>query len=495
MEKKNETRWFKYMKATLFILMLGFITLLPVKASAAEGDTVYKDGIYCYRIVNEEKKEATLIGLESNQTLKELSIPGSVLIKGSEYRVAAMDIDSTYNKEEYQTFYQGIAKLSFAVNYTGTLSISPGEFKNLNTIEFLGKSVPKEISVSISNRLFQSNILFIVPEGMEAAYSKVIHEVMSYYVWSDLYENEIDLIPTITTPGVKDIENGCFSIDGLIYQVTSSAKGKTGSVQLIGVTDMLDYSYLELPEEVTNNGYTYKLTKLCKFGLIACGATAVKVPDSVTEMESSVFDKKLELLFLSKNCKTIPSYLISDENLESKLRFVYIPEGVTTISNQAFFNSSDNENSVILPTTIKSLGNNSLNGFDLVTFLNKKPIKNISKAIKKGTTVKVNKASVTAYKAVLGSKAKVIKAKSVVKSTGLSINKNSLQLGTNETFKLTGTLTKGSNETVYWFCSNLDVIKLSSNGTINTKKAGTAYVIAYTRTSGLFEAVKVTVTD
>ena len=330
---------------------------------------------------------------------------------------------------------------------------------------------------------------------MEAAYSKVIHEYMNYGVWSDLHEKTIDLTPTIAAAETSDIEYGCFSMDGLIYQVISSAKGKTGAVQLIGVTGMLDYSYLALPEKVTNNGYTYKLTKLCSFGLIACGATAVKVPDSVTEMESGVFDYKVELLYLSKNCRIVPSFLTTDENHASNLRFVSIPEGVTTISTRAFYGSSENENSIILPTTIKTLGEGSLKGFDLVTFLNKKPIGNISSAIKSGATVKVNKASVSTYKASLGSKAKVIEAKNVVKAAKLSVSKNSLQLDTYKTYKLTGTLTKGSNETVFWFSSDPGIFELSSNGTINPKQAGTAYAIAYTRTSGLLKAVKVTVAN
>ncbi len=495
MERQNKTGSFKNVKVILFFIILGFTALLPAKTGAAEENTVYKDGIYCYKILNEGQKEAALIGLDSTKVIKELFIPGSAVINGSEYRIAAMGIDWIYSHKPYDAFYQGITKLSFAENFSGTLTIYQGQFKNLRTIEFRGKSIPEEINVSLTNLSFRSDFLFIVPKGMEAAYSKVIHEYMNYGVWSDLYEKTIDLTPTIAAAETSDIEYGCFSMDGLIYQVISSAKGKTGAVQLIGVTGMLDYSYLALPEKVTNNGYTYKLTKLCSFGLIACGATAVKVPDSVTEMESGVFDYKVELLYLSKNCRIVPSFLTTDENHASNLRFVSIPEGVTTISARAFYGSSENENSIILPTTIKTLGEGSLKGFDLVTFLNKKPIGNISSAIKSGATVKVNKASVSTYKASLGSKAKVIEAKNVVKAAKLSVSKNSLQLDTYKTYKLTGTLTKGSNETVFWFSSDPGIFELSSNGTINPKQAGTAYAIAYTRTSGLLKAVKVTVAN
>lgn len=497
MKKQDYAGLFRYIKGILFITIFAFIILPPVKAGAAENTHTYKDGICCYEILNEEKKEAVLMGFESTQALQELIIPGSVIIDGTEYKVVNMDVQWPYYEEnsEYDTFYKSVTKIIFAENYTGSLSIWQSIFKNLNTIEFKGKTAPEEIIINQFSRSYCSDLLFIVPENTETVYSKAIHEYMDYSVWSDLYEHTIELTPTIAVAGAKDIEYGCFSKDGLIYQVTSSAKVKTGSVQLIGVTDRLDYSYLALPEEVTNNGYIYRLTKLCKFGLIACGATAVKVPDTVIEMESGVFDYKVELLYLSKNCKVIPSFLTTDENNISNLRFVYVPEGVTTISAWAFYGSSDNVNSVILPSTIESLGDKALYGFDLVTFLNKKPIKNIAQAIKSSTTVNINKTSVTSYKSVLGSKFKVVEAKNAVKSSKLTVSKTSLKLDTYKTYQIIGTLTKGSNETVYWLSSNPDIFELSSDGTINPKLAGTAYAIAYTRTSGLFQAVKITVTN
>jgi len=87
----------------------------------------------------------------------------------------------------------------------------------------------------------------------------------------------------------------------------------------------MPYFQYIVSEEVTNNGYTYKPTKLYRFSLIGCGATTIIIPDTVIEMESWIFDKKVELLFLSRNCKVIPRGLISDENNESNLRFLYVP--------------------------------------------------------------------------------------------------------------------------------------------------------------------------
>jgi hypothetical protein len=212
-------------------------------------------------------------------------------------------------------------------------------------------------------------------------------------------------------------------------------------------------------------------------------------------MDPAVFDNKVELLFLSKNCKVLPRNLIINENSDSHLRFVYVPEGVTTIADNGFNNIPYNTASIILPSTIKSLGKKSLYNFKLVTFLNKKPIQNISSAIKNGTTVKVNKSAISSYRSVLNSKVKVQAAKNVVKATKLTVKNTSYKINTMNTQKLTGSLTKGSNETVFWLSSDTNILEVSDKGVVNPKKAGTAYVIAYTRTSGLYKAIKVTVTN
>lgn len=480
----------------ILTLLTAVLLFLPKTAQAAEQQKVYKDDIYRYIITNEDKKEVTLIGFESADTREELMIPGTVSINQQVYTVRLVDISwEYYENSAYRDFYNSVSKLNFAENFQGTLSNPLFAFKNVRTIEFLGATAPQGVSVSISNRSPKPDVTFLVPAGTEAAYGKVITETMSYYNGSDLYEMDIPMTPTVIASGAAKAESGVFAKDGLLYQVTSSAKSGTGKVQLIGITSETKHSYLNLPEKLTNNGYTYELTRLCKFSLVHIGATVIVVPDTVTVMESSVFDKQVELLFLSKNCKVIPTNMITNENDESSLRFVYVPQGVTTISDKAFADIMKNEGSIILPTTIKSLGKQSLYSFQLVTFLNKKPIANLSAAIKSGTTVKVNTSVRTAYQKALGSKASVIAAKNVVKSSKLTVNCTNLELNTAQTATLKGTLTKGSNETVFWLSSDTGIFEVSSKGVVNPKKAGTAYAIAYTRTSGLYKAVKITITD
>lgn len=479
------------------LLLIEAVFILQHKpVYAAEQQTrIYTDNIFHYSIEDEEKREVSLIGIASDEAREEFKIPGTVTINEESYTVSRFNIrwDYYYNSE-YQDFYSSVKKLIFAEDFRGAVDDPVYAFPNVRTIEFEGKATPRKVTVTLSNRSKDPDVLFIVPEGAEEAYGNIIEEYISYYNGSDLYEKEIAMRPTIISKGTTVIEHGVFSKNGLLYQVTASAKEGKGKVQLIGITMEKKYSYLNLPRELENDGYTYELTKLSKFGLVRIGASVIVIPDTVTKMDSYVFDKQVELLFLSSGCKTIPSNLITDEDNESNLRFIAVPEGVTTIKDQAFTKHMKNNASIILPTTIKSLGKQSLYGFKYVTFLNKKPISNISDAIKSGTTIKVNSKVKADYKKLLSSKVNLVSAKNVVKTTKLTVNKSSLSLIKNKTATLKGTLSKDSNETVYWLSSDSSIFEISSKGVIKAKKAGTAYAIAYTRTSGKYKAVKVTVT-
>lgn len=484
-------------KMSVGLLLMAAVLLLQQKLifAAEKQATIYEDNNFYYIIDDEEKREVTLIGIASGDAQEELEVPGTVHIDEQDYTVEHFDIRwDYYDNSEYKAFYNSVKKLTFAEDFRGTVEDPVYAFPNVRTIEFKGIITPRKVTVTLSNINKDPDVLFIVPKGQEAAYGKIIEEYISYYNGSDLYEMEIMMKPTIIGKGSKVVEHGVFSRDGLLYQVTSSAKEGKGKVQLIGITMEKKHSYLSLPKQLENDGYTYELTKLGKFGLVRIGASVIVVPDTVTKMDSYVFDKQVELLFLSSKCKTIPSNLITDEDNESNLRFIYVPEGVTTISDKAFTNYMKNDASIILPTTIKSLGKQSLYGFKYVTFLNKKPIAKLSSAIKGGTTVKVASKVKADYKKALGTKITLVTAKNVVKTTKLTVNKASLTMKKNQTATLKGTLSKSSNETVFWLSSDSSIFEISSKGVIKGKKAGTAYAIAYTRTSGKYKAVKVTIT-
>lgn len=478
-------------------LLLIFLLMVMVLVLSEEGRTAnaaepkeYKDGIYYYQITDEAEKEAELTGIELTKDTDKIEIPGEAVINNNRYRIARVDLRrNQINPGEYD---KSVRKLVISGSFTGTLENTAGVFGNLDTLEFLGRTVPEKVEIEVWNGRKVLDILIVVPEGMEKQYREVITSYINYYNGSDLTEKTVPLTPTVTSKPDGDIEYGVFYKNDIIYQVTKSGKSSVGEVSIAGLAKKHTDTYLSLPATVYNKGYSYHLTELQSFALVNSNAKIIVIPETVTGMKSAIFDANAQLIFLSRNCKVLPSYLFF-EGAYNDMEFVSVPEGVTTISQNAF-NFGKKSGSIILPATLQSLGKNSLINFKLVTFLKKKPIVNIAPAISADTTVKVNQSAIADYKKILGKKATVTNAKNIVKAAKLTLNKSSLELAVNKTQTITAKLSTGSNENIYWMSSDNTVLEVSAKGAVKAKKAGTAYVVAYTRTSGLYKAAKVTVT-
>lgn len=82
-----------------------------------------------------------------------------------------------------------------------------------------------------------------------------------------------------------------------------------------------------------------------------------------------------------------------------------------------------------------------------------------------------------------------------MKAKSITVGVSDIKAKTIKTVKIPASLTKGSNENIYWLSGNTDILDVTGGGAVIPKKAGETYVIAYTRTSGLHQAVKVTVTE
>lgn len=456
-----------------------------ITVKSVDDSIEYQNGIYHYEIIDEAKKEVRLVKIDLPENTDTIEIPGEVYIHDSEYKIAEYDLID-------QEKSSSVRKIIVLDSFTGELVHSSYDFPNVDTIEFLGRKLPKRVYLGVRNGIGSLDILILVPKGLESAYKSIISSSLGYENGGDLTEKSVTLNPTVVSKVTEDIEYGIFDKNGIIYQVTKSGKDKTGEVTWIGFQGKNKDTYLSLPETVTNNGYTYKLTAIDSFGLINSKAKIIVIPDTVTKMGGGIFEPGAQLIFFSKNCKELPRGLFY-YGTYSYVEFMYVPEGVTTISRDAF-NFGMKSGSIILPSTIKKLERGSLSDFKLVTFLNKKPISNIKSALGEETTVKVNKSAASAYKKVIGSKATVVNAKDIVKATKITLNKSKLSLAENETTAITAKLTEGSNENVYWMSSDEDIVKVSSKGAVTAKKEGTAYIVAYTRTSGLHKAIKVTVT-
>ncbi len=480
----------KKIKGQLLVNMLLLVLCVVFGATNAEAkdSAIYEDGIYRYQITNDIKKEVTLIGFEIDDSTEELIIPGKTIIANKEYTITQFSLQYSY----FNNKYNGVKKIIVSEDFEGDFIIW-SSFYNVKSYEFKGNIPPKTIKIHYfhSGDWKDLNVAFKVPAGKEEDYRKNIKFILENS--GNEYEYQIEA--TIVTSDKEDIEYLFFQADGLLCQVIKSGATGSGEVKLVQ-SYKSDYGYYKLQDTVKYNGYDYKITKLGSFSLGARNQV-ISIPDTVKELESEVFNQYPEIIFLSKNIKEIPANIISvyDEDDYSYLKFIYVPEGVTTIKDKAFEIFMMNKASIILPKSITSLGKNSLYGFKLVTFLNDKPIVNITSAIENCTTVKVSKNGLNQYRKLLSNNILMEEAKNVVKSTSLSVNKKNININTATSYTLVGTLSEGSNETVFWNSSNNDIFDISSKGVVNPKRAGTAYAVAYTRTSGLHQVVKVTVTE
>ena len=84
---------------------------------------------------------------------------------------------------------------------------------------------------------------------------------------------------------------------------------------------------------------------------------------------------------------------------------------------------------------------------------------------------------------------------SVPRATGVSLNKNSVELYRGETETLTATVspTNASNKDITWTSSNTNVVTVSSSGKITAKGAGTAIITVKTVDGGYTASCQVTV--
>lgn len=483
----------KHLKEAMskFFVLMALLILSIVFGTAnveAKDNTIYENGIYRYRITDEKKKEVTLIGFEIDNSIEELVIHGKTMIGNKEYTVTWFDLQAPY----YDKKYESVKKIVIYEDFEGDFSIW-NSFYNVKYYEFKGSIPPKSIRIVYDQSGSWNNldVIFGVPEGKEEAYRNII----SFTLMDVGDESEIKIETTIVSSNFDYIEYPMFKTDGLLCQVIKSGATGSGEVKLLDSPSSV-YGYYKLQDTVKYNGYDYKITKLGSRSLLS-RYQVITIPDSVRELETAVFSPYAEIIFLSKNIKEIPTKLIGTyyEDNESHLKFIYVPEGVTTIKDNAFNHVMLNKASIILPKSITSLGKKSLYGFKLVTFLNDTPIANMSSAIKKGTTVKVSKAGLSKYSKLLNNYILIEVAKNVTKSTGLSVNKKSININTATPYTLVGTLSKGSNETVFWNSTDSQIFDVSSKGVVNPKRSGTAYAVAYTRTSGLHQIVKVTVTE
>jgi hypothetical protein len=462
----------------------------------------YSDGIFTYKILDKDTKEVSIIKCTPDLTTTQIEIPSQVQIAGITYQVTAVGgagLDMFYNDNTEQYHVNSI---KFPEGITGTITNFDSYLPELKALIFEGSKPPKSIETT---RL--STVIY-VPDGTQEIYSKIIHARYEYSK-SGLYETTFELEPNVVAIGTEEVEDNYFIKDNMIYEVVAKAGSTIGKVKLLGNYLSVGQTYLKLSGTVTNKNYTYQLTELGTISLCGTWAKWIFLPDTIKTLESYVFDDKVTHVFLSKNIKTIPSKLFTGENREYSLKFIHIPEGVTTISNNAF-GSFYHIYSMILPSTINSIGENALASVKTIVFMRQKPVANLYKALginykafiygnsyAKSKVIKVAAQSVSSYQKAIKNysyKATIKEKKAVIVASKININQTTINVSKGNKKEIIAKLTgKKANEIIQWNSANTNVATVSKNGVITGVKKGTTYVLAYTQTSGLYKIIKVVV--
>lgn len=494
----------KQIKAIKYSLLIAFALTFTIicnnRANAAAKE--FTDGIFTFTVSDENAKTVTVTACHPDAAAEKVEIPGQVDYQNQTYTVTSVTgrPEVFYHDDEATHPYK-VKTLMLPSTITGNVTGIDWYLPDLEAVVFTGNTAPAKFE------LRSVDVIIYVPKGSVEAYQKVTKA--SYeYSRSDLYEATFDLVPNIVEAREENVEANDFWKDGFLYQVIEKAGSGTGKVKLLG--NYNKSSFVMLPDTVTNGIYTYQLTQLGSISLCGSRAKYFVIPDTVTKMDSYVFDNDATHIFLSKNCTTIPTHLIAGgENGDISLKYLYIPEGVKEISANAFSKASfNNLNSMIIPSSVQTIGQDAFASIKTIVFMNSKPVKNLVKALSsdkkayansyaKSKIIKTSANSKKAYqKALHGYAYKVTykTKKTVVKASSLKVSKTSVSLGKGKKSVIKAALSsKKANETVQWSSTDNAIAKVSANGTIAAVKKGTAYVIAYTQTTGLYQMIKVMV--
>lgn len=379
------------------------------------------------------------------------------------------------------------------------VSNSNGEYKTGNGT-FLYSEIDNGLAVSVYNYEGASKNVVIPDE---------INGKPVTTIWFALAENKA--IDSITLPKhltkisrigfgeanhVKEFkisnENTTFkTVDGVLYSKDMSVliayptnKDNTSFTILSTVKEISVNAFAQnknLVNVVFNNG----VTTIGDFAFMGCEKlTAVEVPDTVNKMGACVFSscKELTKAKVSKNSPVTGNTFKSC----TKLKDVTIPEGVENIGVYAFTDCSSLE-TIKLPSTLKSIENFAFGATAIKKITVPKSVTSIGNhALGYGPAFndKISDFVVCGYKDTAAQSYAIengfafagVNAENYL----VSLNKEKLTLGVNESYTLKPTLSPSGTTTYSWRSSNTAIATVNSNGKITAKAEGKTHIIVET---------------
>lgn len=333
-------------------------------------------------------------------------------------------------------------------------------FPTLKKVRFLGEAAPKLIQ--IEKYLYGEDLYYEVPIGAVDAYranSKNIN-VLFYECFNDLsiYQTR-EIAPIVMSQGESTPETNLFSTSKGDYLVKEKAGSGVGKVILLHAIPKeqkdVNYDYV-VESKVTNGMYSYEVDEIASGALTAIYTNVLTIPDTVTTLNPQSLTYHVSCVFLSKKCKKVPEEVLFEiYDADEGVPFVYAT-GLEKIGKKdPFF--------IVGGTLIVSKNAKIQNA--------KKNYKNLVRVtpVKKGATIQAPKEI----------SVKINESKSI-KASFKSKTKEHLRY-----VLLGGESSVQTGENSY--------VKLSPDGKITAKEAGTAYVLVYSLESGKHKVVKINV--
>lgn len=408
--KKGEKMKEKLKLLTLSVAICFAIMFSISTRTAYAAGTSFTSGNYTYSVLTESTVSITKYS--SNEI--SIKIPEKVTYNNKEYTVTKVESDlSNLSKT---------TKITFPATITDISGIT---LPTLDSITFLGKIPPK---VNEKTCIYNSDggLIIYSPVGTVEVFRNRLESHCSFFVSTpfggDGYEDDW-FFAAFAEIGKNPTSVKMFAKDGLVFKVNTKANAAKPTVTLLQVNYGTKYgaaSVLVLPEKVKFGGKYYTLTSLASDSLRYTYSSVIKVPNTVTSVDTGTFGYCVEYLFLSDNIKKLPNNMIGGDydGHDYELKYVSLPSKLKSMSKKTFSGAKKLKSVTCLSKSIKNkLKNYFSKKVKLYTYGNKDKSKiwvsldtEIAKVSKNGniTVIKKGSTKILCYKPGIGKLYRVV---------------------------------------------------------------------------------------
>ena len=373
------------------------IVLLCASISSVMAQRIESGGLY-FELESWNGMTAYVCQDESYKSMTEVTIPSTVEYNGQTYTVVRISNNAFYECEALATvtmpntikeihgwaFYN--CRSLQTVNMSNTLTyIAEYAFHKCEALESI--TIPNTVT-EIQYDAFRectSLMSITIPNSVQIIASSVFSDCQSLesvtlpnnmeYIGGSAFSNCRALTSINIPEGITKIEGSTFSNCDALRSVTFPST-------LQKIEGWSFYSCDTLQSLTIPNTITY----IGEYAFCDCyNMQSLTIPTSVKKVEDRAFGSNYNLKqidILASNYQEVCEgnlnkqlYYASDQNNGATRRLfvggtelkgdVVLPEGITTISELAFYNCKT-INSIELPSTITSINNNSLNGISII---------------------------------------------------------------------------------------------------------------------------------